>query len=55
MVRNKLRPDIFIFRLSRIPTAFFQEMKKIYFKIKRFFIADRMKIVPNLKKMKQTE
>jgi len=39
----------FFFRLSRIPTVFFQEMVKKYLKF-RFFIADRMKIVPNLKK-----
>jgi len=52
-VLSLLGQIFFIFRLSRIATVFFQEMEK-KFKF-RFFIADRMKIVPNLKKTKQTE
>jgi len=46
-IYNKAR-HFFIFRLSRNPTVFFQEMEnKLKF---RFFIAHRMKSVPNLKK-----
>jgi len=43
-----LGQTFFIFRLSRIPTVFFQEMD-FFFNLD-FFIADRMKIVTNLKK-----